>query len=202
MLNLPYAFSAALQAGFNRFLQLDPESRGRISKLQGKLICLELKGLQVQTWLLFHTDRIEVLEQYDAPADTTISGAPFTMLAMAAGKNGIFDSDIDVTGDIEVARHFSQIVERLDIDWEEHLSAVTGDMVARKAGVTHSRIGDWVRRSGDAMQLNIADYLRDESQHLPHSWELEEFSEEIDNLRDRLARLENRLRTRSKESQG
>ena len=78
MLNLPYAITAALQTAFNRLLKLDDDSPARIAKLQGKLICLQLRGLQVELWLLFHRDRIEVLEHYDAPADATIAGAPFS----------------------------------------------------------------------------------------------------------------------------
>jgi len=200
VLNLPAAIASALQAGFNRFLALDPDSPARLEKLRGKLICLALRGLEVQVWLLFHSDRVEVLEQYDAAADVTISGAPFTMLAMAAGKKGIFDGGIDVAGDVDVARHFSQVIDQLDIDWEEHLSSLTGDMVARKAGVTHAKFVEWLRRSSEAMQLNVADYLRDESQHLPHGWELEEFSDEVDRLRDRVALLEQRLLAQSNQS--
>jgi ubiquinone biosynthesis protein UbiJ len=200
VLKLPVVIAAALQTGFNRFLALDPDSVQRLDRLRGKLVCLDLRGLQVQVWLLFHADRVEVLEQYDAVADATISGAPFTMLAMAAGKTGIFDGGIEITGDVEVARHFSQVIDQLDIDWEEHLSALTGDMVARKAGVASTKFGEWMKRSGEAMQLNMADYLRDESQHLPHSWELEEFSDEVDSLRDRVALLEQRVRTQLNKS--
>lgn len=200
MLNLPVALAAALQAGFNRLLALDPDSTARIDRLRGKLICLELRGLQVQVWLLFHADRVEVLEQYDAEADVTICGAPFTMLAMAAGKKGIFDGGIEISGDVEVARHFSQVIDQLDIDWEEHLSSLTGDMVARKAGVTGAKFVEWLRRSSESMQSNVADYLRDESQHLPHGWELDEFSDEVDQLRDRVALLEQRLLKQSNPS--
>lgn len=199
-MSVPYAIAAALQTAFNRVLELDEDSAARIAKLQGKLICLQLRGLGVELWLLFHRDRMEILEHYDAEADTTIAGAPFTMLSMAIGKHGIFDGGVDVSGDVEVARNFSRLFERLDIDWEEHLSALTGDLLARKAGVAGARLGEWANRSNEAMQLNIADYLRDESQYLPHSWELDEFGDDVDDLRDRLARLETRLRTLSDKS--
>ena len=39
------------------------------------------------------------------------------------------------------------------------------------------------------MQSNTADYLRDETNHLPHDWELETFSNDVDDLRDRVEQL-------------
>lgn len=193
-MKLPGALAVLLQAAFNRYLALDPDSGARIEKLQGKLVCMEFSAIDLQAWLLFHPDRVEVLEHYEAEPDTTISGAPFTMMALATGSTDIFSADVQITGDIDCARRFSQILERLDIDWEEHLSTLTGDTVARKIGLLHASVGSWLHRSRDSMQSNIADYLRDETDHLPYDWELDEFTDAVDDLRDRTVKLEARIK--------
>ena len=48
------------------------------------------------------------------------------------------------------------------------------------------------------MQDNTANYLRDETEHLPHSWELDEFVEQVDDLRDRVDLLESHIKAAAK----
>jgi ubiquinone biosynthesis protein UbiJ len=49
--------------------------------------------------------------------------------------------------------------------------------------------GSWVGQAQRRAQDNVADYLRDESGHLLHQWEMDEFIHDVDDLRDRTERL-------------
>lgn len=187
----------ALQTGFNSYLALDSETLPRIERLSGKLILLQLSappsGRLLDIYFLFHRDYVEILEQFDAPADATISGGPFSMLALSTGQSSIFDGEVSISGDVELAGQFSRMLEQVDIDWVEHLSRVTGDTVAHQLGRVFQGFKSWTSRTGSSMRENSADYLRDETNHLPHDWELEDFCNQVDDLRDRVDQLESRL---------
>jgi len=116
-------------------------------------------------------------------------------LAQAVGRRSIFDGDVKIEGDVDIAQKFSRLLTEVDIDWEEHLSRLTGDGVAHQLGRFARGLSDWVGARNSAMSDNTADYLRDETNHVPHSWELNEFVEKVDGLRDRVDLLEARVRS-------
>ena len=203
-MNLPSPLAQALEAGFNNYLALDSEARPGFDRLAGKLIQLHFSGIELNVFFLVHRARVEILENFDGEADAIISGAPFSMMALATGRRSIFDSDVTINGEVETAQQFSRALERIDVDWEEHLSRVTGDTVAHHVGRTVKGLRTWGERTRHSLHQNMADYLRDETEHLPHDWELDEFTEQVDDLRDRVdqlaARIEAKLSVDSKAS--
>ena len=192
-MKLPVPFALALQSGFNRLIALDEESKRKLERIQHKLLKIEVTTLGLNIFLLFHSDRVEVLEAFAGEADATIKGPPFSMLALAVGRGDASDSAVEIAGDVETAQQVSRMLQHIDIDWEEHFSKVTGDAVAHQLGNIASGIGRFANRTRDSMQSNTADYLRDETGHLPHDWQLESFTNEVDDLRDRVALLERRI---------
>jgi len=170
-MKLPAPFAVALQTAFNRYTELDPDSSDRIAALRGKVVCLQVDPMDLGIWFIFGDKRVEVVEDFGADADAVISGGPFSLMSQALGRTSIFDGDIKITGDTNTAQKFSRCLNDIDIDWEEHLSRLTGDAVAQ----------------------NTADYLRDETDNVPHNWELNEFVEQVDDLRDRVDLLEARI---------
>ncbi len=191
-MKLPVPFALALQGGFNRLVSLDEDSQRRLNKLQHKLLQLKITTLDLDIYLMFHSDRVEVLEDFAAEPDATIAGPPFSMLSLAGGGD-VSNSSVEISGDVELAQQVSRMLQQIDIDWEEHFSKITGDAVAHQLGNIARGIQRFTTRSRDSMQSNTADYLRDETGHLPHDWELESFSNDVDDLRDRVVLLVRRF---------
>lgn len=192
-MKLPAPLAIALQTAFNRYIELDPDSAARLEKLVGKVVCLQLEGVDLPIWFIFNETSVEVVEDFGDSADAVIAGGPFSLLALAVGRRSIFDGDVKISGDSDTAQRFSRCLNEIDIDWEEHLSRLTGDAVAHQAGRFSRGLKLWFGERNDAMRDNTANYLRDEADHLPHSWELEEFVEQVDDLRDRVDLLESRV---------
>ena len=197
-MKLPAPIAIALQTAFTRYVELDPDSNPRLLKLRGKVVCFEVEGVDLPIWFIFNDAgnnevNVEVVEDFGDTADATIAGGPFSLMALAGGRRSIFDGDVKISGDTDVAQKFSRCLNEIDIDWEEHLSRLTGDAFAHQAGRISRGLKQWFTERTDALQDNTADYLRDEASHLPHSWELDEFVEQVDDLRDRVDLLESRL---------
>ncbi len=192
-MKLPAPLAIALQTAFNRYAELDPDSKSRLQRLQGKVICFQIEGLELPVWFIFNEQNVEIVEDFGDAADAVISGGPFSMLALAGGTRSIFDGGVTITGETETAQQFSRVLTGIDVDWEEHLSRLSGDAVAHQVGRVSRGLRGWLNERTEALQQNTGDYLRDETNNVPNSWELEEFTEQVDELRDRVELLELRI---------
>jgi ubiquinone biosynthesis protein UbiJ len=115
---------------------------------------------------------------------------------MGSGRTGegLFNGGVEIDGDVELGTKLQRIFERLDIDWEEHLSRLTGDIVAHQLGNTVRGFFAWGRRAADHLGHDVADYLQEENETLPVAWEVEEFIQGVDTLRSDVDRLEARVK--------
>lgn len=200
---LKMAALAGLEQAINRYLELDPETLGRIQTLQGRCIAVELVGTGLSLYLLPAREGLRLMSRYEGEPDTTLSGSPIALLRMSSGEagSGLFTGEVKIHGDVELGQRFNRILKSIDIDWEEHLSHIVGDVLAHQAGNLARGLGAWARQAADNLGRDLADYLKEERRDLPPPEEVEAFLAEIDELRlavdrigARVARVENLLR--------
>jgi ubiquinone biosynthesis protein UbiJ len=114
----------------------------------------------------------------------------------------LFSGDVDITGDVETGQAFKSILDEMDIDWEEQLSRVTGDVVAHQLGNLARRAGEWLRHGGTTLQQDIGEYLQEESRVLPSRIEIENFIADVGNTAMAVERLEARLQRLRRDRNG
>jgi len=187
---------AGLEQALNAALALDPRTLERLARLQGKVIAIELKGTGIRLLLQPERNGLRLMGHYDGMVDTTLRGAPFALLRMSTGRTGegMFKGDVEIDGDVELGQQIQRVFEKVDIDWEEHLSRLTGDIIAHQLGNTVRGLFDWGERSAEHLGQDTADYLQEETETLPVPWEVEAFIEEVDTLRSDVDRLEARVK--------
>ena len=193
------AITAALETTINAYLKLDPETLQQFARLKDKVIAIELEGMPdftIKLYCLPSTQGISIMSQYQGKADTLISGRPLSLAKLTLFKDTrvMFDGEVKITGDVELGQKFKKILEGIDIDWEEHLSSVTGDVIAHKAGHAIQEISSWWRNNKARAETNGRDYLQQEVEVLPMSNEAEIFYNDIETLRDDTARIEARIK--------
>ncbi len=185
----------ALETSVNLVLKQDPATLEKFASLQGKVIAFEFTDLDLSLYLFPHTEGVQVQYLYHGQADTTLQGSSLAFINMSLGDSteSFFSRDIRIKGDIELGQHFKRILDQLDLDWEEWLSAYTGDLVAFKASNLIHSFNSWGKDALKILELDTREYIQDEGQLSPHSTELEDFAENISQLRDDVARLEARI---------
>lgn len=201
---LPTVVTAAIETAINQVLKLDPETVERIQTLQGKVIAIEFRGLDAVMYILPQAGKFNVYSHYEGEADTVLRGTPVALARMGLAKNAgdvLFEGDVEITGDVELGQQFREIIDGLDIDWEEHLSHVTGDVVAHKLGSFTRGALDWGRNTIETLGRDAAEYLQEESGDLPNRDEVEMFLTGIDDLRSDIDRLEAHVQRLSKRLQ-
>lgn len=188
--------NTALAAAINGWLGLDPATRARLPELDGRIIALHLRIIEMTVMLRVDRDRITVADEPDLQADTVLHGTPLGMAQLGLGTDTartLFSGDVEITGDVETGQAFKAILDEMDIDWEEQLSRVTGDVIAHQLGNLARRAGEWLHHGGTTLQQDIGEYLQEESRVLPSRIEIENYIADVDNTAMAVERLEARL---------
>jgi ubiquinone biosynthesis protein UbiJ len=182
------------ESALNHYLRLDPDALSRLSALSGKVIAFESGGFRC--CLKPGADGIEVLEKFDGAPDAVIRGTPWGMLRLALpghAREAFGSGAVEISGDVELGRRFKQLFDGMDIDWEEQLSGVTGDVIAHQIGRAACAARGFGRNTLATLGRDFAEYQQYEARTLPASHEIMEFLSAVDTLRDDTARLEARI---------
>lgn len=189
------ALAAVIETALNGYLALDPEVRSRCAALDGSVIAMQLKGLELTLYFLPTTDRIDVLGHYEGKPDTLLTGTPASLfrLAVVRSEEQLFNSGVEFHGDTEKGERFRDILASVDIDWEELLSRVTGDAIAHQMGNMARSLTATATQGLTSLQEDVSEYLREESRLVPTAIEVNNLLEEIDTVRLDTDRLEARI---------
>jgi ubiquinone biosynthesis protein UbiJ len=193
MMPVSRVFITALENAANRYLSLDPESTQKLTELAGKIIRLHIDEADFSLYILIEDHGLRLLERFDGGCDAVISAPPLALLRSLRGDNDAA-RQIHIQGDMHTARELQHLLARLDIDWEEQLSKIVGDIPAHQIGNLVRAGFDWGRRATHKFQLDVSEYIQYELTLLPPRHAIEHFLSEVDTLRSDLDRLEARIR--------
>ena len=195
-MQLPILVLSGIETAMNAWLKLDDEALPRFATIQDKVICLHITGLDIKLYFLPDEQSIHVMGNYEGEPDTIIQGSAMTLMRMSTAKNSgkvLLESDAQIIGDIALGTQFSKRLQAVDIDWEELLSTLVGDIVAHQAANTLNETKGWMKDSNQAMQLNLAEYLTEESHLLPADAEVAHYLDQVDETRMDADRLNARI---------
>ena len=196
-MKVPQILIATIENAFNRLLALDPEAKAQLAAMEGRIICLQLEGINIRLYLFPDAEDVMILDDFDGEADTTISGTPLALAKLGMAKNSqaeMFEGEVTITGDLKLGGQFNRLFASLDIDWEEQLSKVTGDMAAHTLGNISRSYFSTKKRNVNSMKMNMGEYLQEEVRYLPSQNEVDAFMSDVDILRNDVSRFEARLK--------
>ncbi|MET0067217.1 MAG: SCP2 sterol-binding domain-containing protein [Candidatus Thiodiazotropha sp.] len=192
--------SAAALATFeqllNATLKLDPESPQRLAPLHGKVIQIQVLGLGLSLYLIPDPQGIQCLGQIEGEADCVLRGTPWGLANLSNERSSteqLFSGEVTIEGDTALAQRFGDFIATLDIDWEEQLSRLTGDVAAHEIGGLFRGVLNWGAKTRATAEQNLKEYLQEELRMLPTVYEMQPFLQEVDRLRDDVERLEARI---------
>ncbi len=190
-----------LQAALRAAQALEGEAASaRYQRLHGRPLAIHFVGLGLS--LHFSVDAEGGLQVHSLSAGepaVSISAPPFSLLRLLQSDDParLFTPAIRLQGDSRTAQAWTQALQGMEIDWEEHLSHLTGDFIARPLGVAARGLRDWFARSRKQIQSDVGEFMREEARMFPDRWEVDEFVAGVDVLRARLDRAEAHWRLRT-----
>jgi len=200
-MQLPTPLLAALETAFNTWLKLDETALPRFSELDGKIIKFHITGIDLNLYFFPTGSLIQILGNYPEEdggiVDATITGSPLDLIRLSTSNNSgktLLESDVEIDGEMRIAEKFSSILQAVNIDWEAHLSNITGGFVAHEATKTSQNFVDWFSENIQIVKDNTKEYLVDESEMTPSSTEINTFMDHVDITRMDVDRLASRIK--------
>jgi ubiquinone biosynthesis protein UbiJ len=187
--------AAALENSLNLYLRADPDSARRGAALHGKVIALTITGIDLTLYFLPCADGVQVLSHYEGKVDTHLTGSPpgLARLALDRREDALFQGAVRIEGETETGQSFQDMLADVDWDWEEHLSRLTGDIVAHRIGEFARRTRELLSDSRETLAQDCGEYLQEESRLLPTRIEVDYFMADVDRLREDADRLQARI---------
>lgn len=131
----------------------------------------------------------------DAVPDVTVRVTPGLMLRLMARDASAW-REVKVEGDAEFAAALNHVARNLRWDVEEDLSRVFGDIAAHRMVETGRKLDNWGRQGADNLARSFAEYWTEERPLIASRGDVEQFTREVDTLRDDVARLGKRIEQR------
>jgi len=179
----------------NRQIAARTPARELCAELDGRVFALRVPQSALALYFIAGETGLSLSTDYVDEPDVVLSGSPLALARLAgpAGEDLIRDGTVQISGDAVLGRRFQKLLRYGRPDLEEELSGVVGDIAAHRVGETVRGVGRWAREVHATMRQNLSEYLQEESRAVPARYEVEVFSEEVQALRDDVARLEARI---------
>ena len=191
----PALLTEALETALNGMLAANPEAAEALPALTGRVLCLDIEGLDLRLCLLPAGRRVQVLGEYAGTPDATIHATPLGLMRMSlAGGEALLEGAARITGDTSFGQRLGGLLRLSAVDWEELLARGLGDVAGHQLARLLRAGGDWLRDSAAALEQDLGEYLTEEARLLPASAELEHWMQGVEALRADVDRLEARLR--------
>ena len=193
---------ATLESSINALLRLDPFAREKLARHHGKVIGIHLRGPEITLYFIpDQKGELQLLGSIEGEPDALLSGSPLDLLRSGDKEQGsrqLFAGRVSISGDTGLAHDFGATLGNLDIDWEEQLSKLTGDIIAHQLGNSVRHAAYWAKKTGARLESDLGEYLVEEARLLPHPLEVEDFISQVDQIREATDRLEARIRLLNK----
>ena len=168
-------------------------------QLEGKTIAVRVRNTALAMYFHIRETVVVLATDSESDADVILTGSLLTLARLAgapgeaAQASAVRGGALDISGDAYTAQAFQELLRYARPDIEEELSAVIGDAAAHRAGQIARGVRNWAEGARRTMASNIREYLQEESGDVPSRYEVERFAQQVDSLRDDVARLEARV---------
>lgn len=188
-----YIVQKTLQPMINRYISLDKDIEQKLKPLRGKILEINIQKTPFHYGFLFTKNAIEIIAADKIAADAAISGDVWTFLKVFKSSSLSNMAKLNITGDHAFAETAYHVLQDLDIDWEETLSHYTGDIVAHKVGQCVDGLKQWLKRGTQSFKVSLTEYVQEELRYFPSAAEMNDFLDEVDELKHAVERLSVRI---------
>ncbi|HSG65660.1 MAG TPA: SCP2 sterol-binding domain-containing protein [Gammaproteobacteria bacterium] len=182
--------AGSVEQYLNALLEESTAARERLAALAGASLAVHLTVPGIELVVRAEEQALRVSPESARDTDAVISGTPLALFALwRTGRVSDFGANgVTLSGDAQTLERFVGLLRLLLPDGEEVLARVTGDLSAHELARVGQATRAWVARAADALLLDAAEYLQEESRDLPARAEAEDFFRDVERLRDDVAR--------------
>lgn len=202
-----------IQGLVNQALTLDPLAQQRLQTLAGKSLRLECTQPEIDVVISVTAESISLyvsddyLQAHVPPSNSENSSKnnpinchlkgdlnAFSKLLTADDKAAaLINADLRLKGDSSLLIELEQILGHIELDWEFHLAKIIGDIPAHFIGQKSRQGWHFLRNKQPVFKRHLQDFILEEARLTPHKLEMDGFIEDVQNLDQRVERLQARI---------
>ncbi|WP_075185414.1 ubiquinone biosynthesis accessory factor UbiJ [Teredinibacter haidensis] len=188
------AFAQGLESVINAALKYDPGTRRNLTKINGKVLAVDCRQPELTFYFQAIDEQLQVLAHYEDEPTTKIEGKLFSLFHLMQNPgHSLADSGVTVSGQVALLSDYQQILKNLEIDWEDALSSLMGDLPAHQIAQLARGAFNWFQPKGQRLPQFLAEFLTEELRAIPAKSEIEHFSRNVSLLRQQTDRLDARV---------
>lgn len=184
----------------NTVIQGDAHVQDQLRAFSGKAIQINPSSPALPLRIVVEDQQLRLTaidsQQYALEVDATIRGPVSKLLEQLfaeSPRQPLVGGEVEVEGDVQLVQDLLAAVKYLDIDWQDHLSPVLGDVFTHQLGQALTGTRAWATGSADRVHASIDDYLKEEAKLFPHEQALRNFQDDLDAIKLRLDRIHARV---------
>ena len=182
----------------NFVLNLDPEKDELLPRLQQNALCITLTDMQTSVWLYPDADRILLRqrppESYKIHHLRARSGSLVAMAMSAVPQSFIQNKTVAFEGELQALQQYHAFFKALKPDILFHISQKTRLPIAHILQKPYDGIVSWLNQHHSVARVELTEYLQEESRLFPPKEEVEDFFDEIQQLKVDCDRIHAKLK--------
>jgi ubiquinone biosynthesis protein UbiJ len=178
-------------------LSMDARTHEAIAALGTRVLELRVTVPELQVFVLTGEGGVRLAGHHEGSVDCIVSGmaSDYISLLLAPDKPAaLVNGNLRVSGDSSVLLALEKSLATLDIDWEERLATVIGEIPAHQIGRAARASAGIGRRARNAFERHLEEFIHEEARLAPPRQEVEDFLADLRQLSSRADRLEAGLR--------
>jgi len=189
----------AIETGLNQLLPFDPGYQQKWASLDQKTVAVELKDLNSTFYIRYQSEVFAVHTEYAHDVDVKLSADSWDFFRAAIEQQNndaaALNSNIHFEGQIGVGQTFANCLQSIEIDFEEIMAQSMGDIMAHRTANLFDSIGAFVKEAVATTETNFTEYVQEEALLVPTKIEVENFYDDLRQLRSDCDRLFARVDT-------
>jgi ubiquinone biosynthesis protein UbiJ len=196
-LTLVQAIAVSIESTINTALRYDPSSKQKIANIPD-ILAIQITAPNMTLYFHGQDDGISVLSYCEQTVTTQLSGSILSLANLLRQPTSLANSGVQLSGSVALLQQWQTIFENLDIDWEDALGQLLGNNVVSDALAPFAtnyvkQSVQWASQQQQEHQRLIAEYLPEELNVVPSKPEVEDFIQQVGDVRSYTDRLAARI---------
>ena len=187
------ATAVSLSVILNLFFMRYPDLKKQLSELSGKIFEFAVEDFNESYFMMVNDQGGVTIHSYcDNIPNVTMSGSSnafLSLLFQTTDPDSLFFSRaLDLSGETDTGLHFKNILNNVDINWEQELSTLVGATLAYSLMGMANQLKDVGEQGKERVETEIENWMKE--QNLPLKEKFETFQAELQTLQEQTDRLE------------
>jgi ubiquinone biosynthesis accessory factor UbiJ len=185
------------ETAINRAIKTDALAATELATLAGKSFAVECQKPPIELSLSADTEGITLSDGIDENASVILAGNLPALMSLATSvakdKSDFANSGVEIRGDVGALLQLSRVLSRLDIDWEDLLGSLIGEIPARLLFLGKERLNEKRPYIKDTLSRVSTSFFIDQV-GIASSGQAVEFRDDLRQLQYRIDRVQARIR--------